>query len=197
MATFAMQGRVRGLAAAAWVLLALAGAAQAQQPVQAQGQGQGQSPSASGGRVLVDAPQGFRVLRVPLGSGTPVNGPTSGLQGARHVADGDFHVPNYLPGHPTAATIWPRELQVECVRDLSTQALMCDGYDVHPALGRGEYIYVRPVYRPEPPAPEPVAPAPAPAPQELIVITPPPLPPMPCCCTSVCPVPMQRKKPRG
>jgi len=126
---------------------------------------------------------GLRVLRVPLGSGTPANGPTTGTQEARWVADGDFHVPNHLPGHPTAASIWPREVEISCVQDVASGALVCDGYDVHPALGRGEYIYVRPVLRP------PVAePQPAPI-TEVIVVTP------PCCCPPKAPPSL--KKPRG
>jgi hypothetical protein len=103
---------------------------------------------------------GFGVRRVPLGSGTPQAGQMGGTQLARLVADGDYHVPNYMPGYPTAATIWPREVEVECVRDVSTGGLVCDGYHVHPSLGRGEYIYMQPVVRhePAPHAPEPASP---------------------------------------
>ena len=110
------------------------------------------------------------VHRMPLGSGTPKAGQIGGTQLARLVAEGDYHVPNYMPGYPTAATIWPRGIEVECVRDASTDGLVCDGYAVHPSLGRGEYIYIRPLMHAEPP---------------------PPMPPMPT------QPPVSRKRPRG
>jgi len=125
-----------------------------------------------------------RVVRVALGSGTPSNGPARGTQAARWVADGDYHVPNYLPGYPTAATIWPREVEVGCVQDASTGALICDGYDVHPALGRGEYVYVQPLVRQSRAEPEPLPVT------EVIVVA------APCCCAPKTPPPT-RKKPRG
>lgn len=120
------------------------------------------------------APRVF-VQRLPLGSGTPAAGPSLGHERARPVADASLHVPNALPGHPTAATLWPREVEVAC--DVDTQGRwLCDGYDVHPALGRGEYVYVRPVRR----EPEPV-----------VNVT------CPCCTAPAAPPPVTRKKPLG
>jgi hypothetical protein len=105
----------------------------------------------------------FDVERMPFGSGTPAAGVTAGTEAAEHVADGLYHVPNYLPGHPTAATIWPREVPVECKADAWGQPI-CTGYEVLPALGRGEYIFVRPVVKPQPEPPRPAPPVPPPPP---------------------------------
>lgn len=106
----------------------------------------------------------FEVERLPFGSGTPAGGVTTGTESARVVADGLYHVPNYLPGFPTAATIWPRELPVECDTESGEDSPHCTGYRVLPAVGRGEYIFVRPyakpvkkvVAAPPPPPPQPV-----------------------------------------
>ncbi|GAA4016539.1 hypothetical protein [Actimicrobium antarcticum] len=106
---------------------------------------------------------GFLVKRMPLGSGTPAIS-TTGTEFAGPVGDGLYHVPNYLPGFPTAATIWPRALPLECENDPSGGELVCSGFEVIPAIGRGEYIFVRPVAKFIPPAPVlpaiPVTPAP-------------------------------------
>lgn len=131
---------------------------------------------ASAQTVKVRAGDSFDIERLPFGSGTPAQAVTDGTEPARHVADGLYHVPNYLPGFPTAATIWPRELPVECTSD-AYGIPQCKGYEVLPAVGRGEYLFVRPVARvtPKPEVkPQPPAPAPAPA-----------------------PVPVTRKKPLG
>lgn len=117
----------------------------------------------------------FRVERLPFGSGTPSNGAAVGAEAAQHVMDGLYHVPNHLPGHPTAAVIWPREIPVECGAAASSDDAVCGGYRVHPLMGRGEYLFVRPVAKVAPPAPEVIVPAPA-------------LPP---------PSPVTRKKPLG
>jgi hypothetical protein len=100
------------------------------------------------------------VVRLPFGSGTPAADSTVGTEVALHVRDGLYHVPNYLPGSPTAATIWPREVPTECATDEETRKPTCSGYRVYPQTGRGEYIFVRPVAK-APPAPPVVAPAPA------------------------------------
>jgi hypothetical protein len=59
-----------------------------------------------------------------------------------------FHAPQYMPGHPTAATLYPRVVDVECTK-VST-GLNCKGYNWLPELGRGEYLMIRPVLAPEP-----------------------------------------------
>jgi len=94
-----------------------------------------------------------------LGSGTP----NSGFPEIQHqynaVADkwdpreGIFHAPQYMPGYPTAATIFPRVLDVECVSNGKTSnddlihdrdAIKCNGYHWLPEMGRGEYLFIRP-----------------------------------------------------
>lgn len=110
----------------------------------------------------------FQVERRSLGSGTPGIAEMTGTEAAEHVADGLYHVSNFLPGFPTAATIWPREVPVKCALDHATQRKTCTGYHVIPAIGRGEYIFIRPVDIPEPPPPQPV-----------MVVTPPEPKPLP------------------
>ncbi|MBB4221702.1 hypothetical protein ABL849_15435 [Variovorax sp. 375MFSha3.1] len=80
--------------------------------------------------------QPLRVERMNMGSG---------LQNARGTENalpvgalGVWHVPQYLPGYPTAATIWPRVIVIQCTEDL------CAGYTITPELGRGEYLFFVP-----------------------------------------------------
>jgi hypothetical protein len=98
----------------------------------------------------VAAISAFEVERLPFGSGTPADGATTGTESARAVVDGLYHIPNYMPGFPTAAIIWPRELPVECESDVTDGSRHCAGYRVLPAVGRGEYIFVRPYAKPAP-----------------------------------------------
>ena len=67
--------------------------------------------------------------------------------------EGIFHAPQYMPGYPTAATIFPRVLDVECYKldDWDNKTLMsdgdrvkCNGYHWMPEMGRGEYLFIRP-----------------------------------------------------
>jgi hypothetical protein len=131
--------------------------------------------------VVLQALNSFEVERMPFGSGTPAVSATNGTEAANLVVDGLYHVPNYLPGFPTAATIWPREIPVECAKDPETRNPTCSGYRVHPAVGRGEYIFIRPVAKAEPP--------PAPAPVVLVRD--------PCQCTPPKALVVARKKPLG
>jgi hypothetical protein len=117
----------------------------------------------------VAAISSFEVERLPFGSGTPADGAAAGTEAAQMVIDGLYHVPNYMPGFPTAATVWPRELPVECESEPEDGASRCTGYRVTPEVGRGEYIFVRPYARPAPkivqaPPPPPPQPDPKPAP---------------------------------
>jgi len=78
----------------------------------------------------------LRIERVTFGSGLQN---ASGTDNAEPVGDlGVWHVPQYLPGYPTAATIWPRVVVIQCANEL------CSGYEVTPELGRGEYLFFRP-----------------------------------------------------
>ncbi|MEO5606086.1 MAG: hypothetical protein ABIR13_00675 [Polaromonas sp.] len=79
-----------------------------------------------------------KIQRNLLGSGIQNEAMTADV--ATQVGDyGVYHVPQYMPGHPTAATIWPRVVEVKCQNDL------CEGYENTPALGRGEYLFFKPV----------------------------------------------------
>lgn len=117
----------------------------------------------------VAAIHAFEVERLPFGSGTPAEDVTTGTESAHAVVDGLYHVPNYMPGYPTAATIWPRELPVECDSDSAGSAPRCTGYRVLPVVGRGEYIFVRPYAKPLPQVIE--TPPPPPPPEKPIPVT--------------------------
>jgi hypothetical protein len=77
----------------------------------------------------------LRIERQPFGSGLQN---ATGTENADPVGDlGVWHAPQYLPGFPTAATIWPRVVDVPCVHEV------CAGYSITPAMGRGEYLFFR------------------------------------------------------
>lgn len=81
------------------------------------------------------------IQRLYLGSGEPER---PGYENATFVLNDVYHVPQYLPGLPTAASIWPRVIDVPCTR-LPSGGLRCQGYSWSPAMGRAEYLYFRPV----------------------------------------------------
>jgi hypothetical protein len=74
-----------------------------------------------------------------LGSGAPGD---SGSTAATPVMDGMYHAPQYMPGSPTAATIYPRVIDVKCTQ--VGGMLNCDGYNWSPDMGRAEYLMIRP-----------------------------------------------------
>jgi hypothetical protein len=81
-----------------------------------------------------------------LGSGTPEYN-AKGVENALVVDNAKnennvLHAPQYMPNHPTAATIWPRVIEVPCKQDGG--GLKCANYNWTPALGRGEYLFVTP-----------------------------------------------------
>lgn len=84
------------------------------------------------------------VARVPTGSGSPLvltSKPQSQTYDTAYpVAQNLYQVPGFMPYFPSAGTIWPRVVRVHC-----RTANDCDGYNITPSLGRGEYIYVQPV----------------------------------------------------
>lgn len=68
-----------------------------------------------------------------------------------------FHAPQYMPYHPTAATIYPRVIEVKCVENKVYRRAhgepdgpaariftTCDGYNWAPSMGRAEYLFVTP-----------------------------------------------------
>ena len=76
------------------------------------------------------------IERKLFGSGEPGQ---QGLEQAQAVGDfGVWHVPQYLPGYPSAATIWPRVISVRCKNG------KCEGYVITPGTGPGEYLFFMP-----------------------------------------------------
>lgn len=73
----------------------------------------------------------------------------AGYSQAKEVYPSMLHVPQYMPGYPTAAVIWPRVIDVNCSQDGFN--LKCEGYNWLPTYGRGEYLMIRPVRKEEPP----------------------------------------------
>jgi hypothetical protein len=84
----------------------------------------------------------LKIERVYFGSGLQN---AAGFENAEPVGDyGVWHVPQYMPGYPTSETIWPRVVEVRCTGD------QCEGYTISPSLGRGEYLFFKPVKKPAP-----------------------------------------------
>ena len=79
-------------------------------------------------------------------AGDPAQTTTVGSQAATPVGDGMFHTPQYMEGFPTAATIWPRAVTVDCDK-AADGTLNCDGFHWEPKFGRGEYLFVVPHVR--------------------------------------------------
>lgn len=87
------------------------------------------------------------VGKAVLGSGTPMIDST-GHENAKvvnnaKVENNILHAPQYMPNNPTAATIWPRVVEVPCTK-AATGDLNCAGYNWSPTMGRGEYLFVSP-----------------------------------------------------
>jgi hypothetical protein len=83
--------------------------------------------------------QNVTVVREALGSGQPES---KGVENASKWDNNVFHAPQYMPGYPTAATLYPRIIDVPCTATGNT--LSCKGYNWLPELGRGEYLMIRP-----------------------------------------------------
>ena len=81
------------------------------------------------------------VTRVENGSGQPT---AIGLEGADKWDQDIYHAPQYMPGYPTAATLWPRVVDVPCKQVGNN--ITCNGYEWTPDLGRGEYLMIHPVF---------------------------------------------------
>lgn len=88
------------------------------------------------------------VSREALGSGSPEQ---HGVENATKWDNDIYHAPQYMPGFPTAATLWPRVVDVRC--DKVGTTYNCDGYHWMPDLGRGEYLMIRPMVKRPDPAP--------------------------------------------
>jgi hypothetical protein len=99
--------------------------------------------------------QSITVKNEPLGSGVPgVKGYTEALP---VLENNIYHAPQYLPYYPTAATIWPRVVELNCD---ATPGGQCDGYHWTPAMGRAEYLFVTPEVVREPVIVEKIVPGP-------------------------------------
>jgi len=96
------------------------------------------------GGMPADAPPIIEIANVPMGSGVPSIGQSLGYSEAMPVADGLYHVPGYMPYQSSAATIWPRVVNVKC--DNQNGTWYCTGYHIDGVLERGEDIYVRPQF---------------------------------------------------
>ncbi len=75
--------------------------------------------------------------------GSALNGNGQETAQTWDAKSGIFHAPQYMPGYPTAATLWPRVVNVPCTQFGST--LKCEGYNWMPEMGRGEYLMIHPV----------------------------------------------------
>lgn len=87
--------------------------------------------------------QNFKVRNIQLGSGNPsalLGNDDVSFTTANSVGAGLWQVPGYMPYYPTAATIWPRVVNVMCNSENE-----CNGYNIDPALGRGEYLFIHPI----------------------------------------------------
>jgi hypothetical protein len=69
-------------------------------------------------------------------------------EAADPVTDGYYHAPQYLPYFPTAATMWPRVVEVPC-QEVSGK-MLCDQINWTPDFGRGEYVYLKPLKKAAP-----------------------------------------------
>lgn len=80
------------------------------------------------------------VHRVENGSGQPN---ATGIENAEKWDQGVYHAPQYMPGYPTAATLWPRVVDVPCTK--VGDKVICNGYSWTPDMGRGEYLMIHPM----------------------------------------------------
>jgi hypothetical protein len=89
--------------------------------------------------------QSVNIGREAQGSGQPGIG---GFENATRWDNDIFHAPQYMPGYPTASILYPRIVDVECIR--LPNGLNCKGYNWMPEMGRGEYLMVRPIIKESP-----------------------------------------------
>lgn len=113
---------------------------------------------------IVNEPSVLNVERHMLGSGNPAENGNDLEMAVPVLSNNIFHAPQYLPYYPTAATIWPRVVEVEC--KLSKTGRSCEGYDWSPSMGRAEYLFVRPVMKAPPPPPQVIE---IPGPERIIL----------------------------
>jgi hypothetical protein len=104
----------------------------------------------SSSAALADGPV-VNLTKEQLGNaGPPAAAVTVGNEAALGVGDSMYHAPQYLPYHPTAATIWPRVVEVPCIK-AEDGTLTCEGFHWLPEMGRAEYLFVIPKVKEVPP----------------------------------------------
>lgn len=72
----------------------------------------------------------------------------------KEVGNGDFveiynniyHTTQYMPGFPTAATIWPRVIEIDC--NQFKNYMGCKSYFYSQSFGRAEYLFFSPKEKP-------------------------------------------------
>jgi hypothetical protein len=64
------------------------------------------------------------------------------IENAFEVDNNVFHAPQYMPGYPTSAVIYPRVIDTTC-EEVAT-SLNCSGYHWLPSMGRAEYLFFKP-----------------------------------------------------
>jgi hypothetical protein len=90
-------------------------------------------------------PPSIYVKHVADGSGTPQPGVYNGYDRADYVGGGLYQVPGYLPYDPSGDSIESRVIELPCHQE--AKRWNCAGYSVTPAVGRGEYILIQPVFQ--------------------------------------------------
>jgi hypothetical protein len=95
------------------------------------------------GLCSVSSAQSINITREEFGSGQPY---ANGTENAVKWDNNIFHAPQYMPGYPTAATLYPRVLNIPCTI-VSNDALSCKGYNWVPQYGRAEYLMVQPIVK--------------------------------------------------
>lgn len=87
--------------------------------------------------------------KTAMGSGAPGQTFSNvGVENAKPVnhSPSVLHAPQYLPFYPTAAVIWPRVIEVPCIK-AADGALQCEEYHWSPSMGRAEYLFFTPVVK--------------------------------------------------
>ena len=75
----------------------------------------------------------FNGMALGIGNANPKNEVVSN---AYEVFPGLYHTPGYMPGYPTAATLWDRVVEVKCTK--ADGVMKCDLPEYSPSMGRGE-----------------------------------------------------------
>jgi hypothetical protein len=91
------------------------------------------------GTLLVFNASAVTIETREFGSGSPGLKNDTGV----NIVNDIYHAPQYMPGYPTAASLWARVVDVPCTK--LGDELTCKGYNWLPEMGRGEYLFFRPI----------------------------------------------------